>query len=179
MPQFSVTRRLPFRPADLYAIAADVPSYPRFVPLCTDARVWDESVDADGRRHFRAAIDLAYPKLRLSETLTSEVTTDPVALAVRAVSTAAPAKFLDNRWLFHDLGAGGTDVDFYISYELEAGRCSFWSAACSIMRCARSSTPSRPAPGNSTSRWGDDARRSEHEFAGGGGKPGRAATLAS
>jgi coenzyme Q-binding protein COQ10 len=120
MPQFSVTRRLPFRPADLYAIAADVPSYPRFVPLCSDARVWDESVDADGRRHFRAAIDIAYPKLRLSETLTSEVTTDPVALAVRAVSTAAPAKFLDNRWLFHDLGAGGTDVDFYISYELRS-----------------------------------------------------------
>jgi coenzyme Q-binding protein COQ10 len=120
MPQFSVTRRLPFRPADLYAIAADVPSYPRFVPLCSDARIWDESVDADGRRHFRAAIDLAYPKLRLSETLTSEVTTDPVALAVRAVSRAAPAKFLDNRWLFHDLGAGGTDVDFYISYELRS-----------------------------------------------------------
>jgi coenzyme Q-binding protein COQ10 len=118
MPQFSVTRRLPFRPADLYAIAADVPSYPRFVPLCAGARVWDESVDADDRRHFRAAIDLAYPKLRLSETLTSEVTTDPVALAVRAVSRTAPAKFLDNRWLFHDLGAGGTDVDFYISYEL-------------------------------------------------------------
>jgi coenzyme Q-binding protein COQ10 len=46
------------------------------------------------------------------------VTTDPVALAVRAVSRAAPAKFLDNRWLFHDLGAGGTDVDFYIAYEL-------------------------------------------------------------
>lgn len=120
MPQFSVTRRLPFRPADLYAIAADVPSYSRFVPLCTDARVWDESVDADGRRHFRAAIDIAYPTLRLSETLTSEVTTDPVALAVRSVSTTAPAKFVDNRWLFHDLGAGGTDVDFYISYELRS-----------------------------------------------------------
>ena len=120
MPEFSVTRRLPFRPADLYAIAADVPSYPRFVPLCADARVWDERTDADGRRYFRAAIDVAYPKLRLSETLTSDVTTDPVALAVRAVSRAAPAKFLDNRWLFHDLGAGGTDVDFYISYELRS-----------------------------------------------------------
>lgn len=120
MPQFSITRRLPFRPADLYAIAADVPSYPRFVPLCTAARVWDDSKDADGRQHFRAAIDLAYPKLRLSETLTSEVTADPVALAVRAVSKAAPAKLLDNRWLFHDLGAGGTDVDFYLAYELRS-----------------------------------------------------------
>jgi coenzyme Q-binding protein COQ10 len=120
MPQFSITRRLPFRPADLYAIAADVPSYPRFVPLCTGARAWDDSTDADGRLHFRAAIDLAYPKLRLSETLTSEVTADPVALAVRAVSTAAPAKFLDNRWLFHDLGGGGTEVDFYLAYELRS-----------------------------------------------------------
>ena len=120
MPQFTITRRLPFRPADLYAVAADVPSYPRFVPLCTGARAWDESTDADGRLHFRAAIDLAYPKLRLSETLTSEVTADPVALAVRAVSSSAPAKFLDNRWLFHDLGAAGTDVDFYLAYELRS-----------------------------------------------------------
>jgi coenzyme Q-binding protein COQ10 len=123
MSEFSITRRLPFRAADLYAIAADVASYPRFVPLCADARVWDERSDADGRRYFRAAIDVAYPKLRLSETLTSDVTTDPVALAVRSVSRAAPAKFLDNRWLFHDLGpggTGGTEVDFYISYELRS-----------------------------------------------------------
>lgn len=120
MPQFSLARRLPFRPAELYAIAADVPNYPRFVPLCAAARVWDEHCDADGRSHFRAAIDLAYPRLRLAETLTSEVTADPAAFAVRAVSKAAPAKFLDNRWLFHDLGAMGTDVDFYLAYELRS-----------------------------------------------------------
>jgi len=120
MPQFSLTRRLPFRPAELYAIAADVPNYPRFVPLCVGARVWDERTDSDGRSHFRAAIDLAYPRLRLSETLTSEVTADPVAVAVQAVSKAAPAKFLDNRWLFHDLGPAGTDVDFYLAYELRS-----------------------------------------------------------
>jgi coenzyme Q-binding protein COQ10 len=120
MPQFSITRRLPFHAADLYAIAADVPSYPRFVPLCAGARVWDEHTDADGRRHFRAAIDVAYPKLRLFETLTSEVTADPAALAVRSVSRTAPAKLVDNRWVFHDLANGGTDVDFYLAYELRS-----------------------------------------------------------
>lgn len=120
MPQFSLTRRLPFRPVELYAIAADVPNYPRFVPLCAGARVWDSRQDADGRAHFRAAIELAYPRLRLSETLTSDVTADPVAFSVRSVSKAAPAKFLDNRWLFHDLGGAGTDVDFYIDYELRS-----------------------------------------------------------
>lgn len=125
MPRFSVTRRLPFRPADLYAIAADVGSYPRFVPLCTAARVWGESTDADGRLRFRAAIDLSYPKLRLAETLTSEVTADPVALAVRAESASPPAKCLDNRWLFHDLGTGGTDVDFYLDYELRSRTLQF------------------------------------------------------
>jgi coenzyme Q-binding protein COQ10 len=125
MPQFSITRRLPFRPAELYAIAADVASYPRFVPLCTGVRVWDENTDADGRRHFRAAIDIAYPKLRLAETLTSEVTADRMALAVRSVSNSAPARFLDNRWLFHDLGGGGTDVDFYLAYELRSRTLQF------------------------------------------------------
>ncbi|HUF44359.1 MAG TPA: type II toxin-antitoxin system RatA family toxin [Aestuariivirgaceae bacterium] len=120
MPQFTITRRLPFRAADLYAIAADVASYPHFVPLCAGARVWDESTDADGRRYFRAAIDIAYPKLRLAETLTSEVTADPVALAVRSVSRQAPAKLVDNRWLFHGLPAGGTDVEFHLAYELSS-----------------------------------------------------------
>jgi coenzyme Q-binding protein COQ10 len=125
MPQFSLTRRLPFRAADLYAIAADVPSYPQFVPLCTAARAWDETKDADGRLHFRAAIDIVYPKLRLAETLTSEVTVDAAALAVRAVSTTGPAKFVDNRWLFHELARGGTDVDFYLAYELRSRSLQF------------------------------------------------------
>lgn len=125
MPQFAITRRLPFRAAELYAIAADVASYPRFVPLCTAARVWGESTDADGRSYFGAAIDLAYPKLRLSETLTSEVTADPVTLSVRAVSKSPPARFLDNRWLFHDLGRAGTEVDFYLAYELRSRTLQF------------------------------------------------------
>jgi coenzyme Q-binding protein COQ10 len=125
MPQFSITRRLPFRAAELYAIAADVPSYPHFVPLCIGARTWDETEDADGRLHFRAAIDMAYPKLRLAETLASEVTADPVALAVRAVSNSGPAKFVDNRWLFHELPRGGTDVDFYLAYELRSRSLQF------------------------------------------------------
>lgn len=118
MAQYSITRRLPFRATDLFIIAADVASYPAFVPLCVGARVWDDRWDAEGRRRFRAAIDVAYPKLRIAETLTSEVTVDPVALWVQAVSNQGPVRHLDNRWLFHDLPRGGADIDFFIAYDM-------------------------------------------------------------
>lgn len=118
MPQYSITRRLPFRATDLFAIAADVASYPTFVPLCVAARVWNGHHDHEGRQRFRAAIDVAYPKLRIAETLTSEVTADPVALWVQAVSDQGPVRHLDNRWLFHGLPRGGADVDFFIAYEM-------------------------------------------------------------
>jgi coenzyme Q-binding protein COQ10 len=120
MRQFSVTRRLPFRATDLLAIAADVRRYPEFVPLCVGARVWDERSDAEGRRHFRAAFDVAYPKLRIAETLSSDVTVDPVALWVRALSHSGPVRHLDNRWLFHELLRGGTDVDLWLAYEMSS-----------------------------------------------------------
>jgi coenzyme Q-binding protein COQ10 len=66
---FQTTRRVAFEPELLFSIVADVARYEEFLPLCTGSKVWDERTDEQGRRCFRASLDIEYPKLRLKETL--------------------------------------------------------------------------------------------------------------
>jgi coenzyme Q-binding protein COQ10 len=122
--KFSLTRRLPFRPADLYAIAADVRRYPAFIPLCTAARVSDERTDPEGRARFRASVDIAYPKLHLAETFVSDVIADPRRLRIDVVAIGGPVKHLTGDWRFLD-APGGTDVTFNLDYQMSSRMLQF------------------------------------------------------
>jgi coenzyme Q-binding protein COQ10 len=116
---FQTTRRVAFEPELLFSIVSDVASYGQFVPLCNAARVWDDRTGEDGRRHFRASLDIAYPKLRLKETFVSDVLADPNRLSVRATSNEGPVRHIDNRWLFTP-ARGGCDIDFHLDYEMSS-----------------------------------------------------------
>ena len=39
MPKFNVKRRMPYTADQLYALVADVESYPQFLPWCSAARI--------------------------------------------------------------------------------------------------------------------------------------------
>ena len=119
MTVFHTTRRVAFPPQHLLAIVADVASYPAFLPLCTGARVWDETDLGNGRRSFRASLDIEYPKLRLKETFVSDVVVDAKRLTIRATSHEGPVKHIDNRWLF-SAARGGCDIDFHLDYEMSS-----------------------------------------------------------
>ncbi|MGE0211633.1 MAG: type II toxin-antitoxin system RatA family toxin [Parvibaculaceae bacterium] len=119
MTVFTVTRRLAFAPSDLYPIAADVGSYPSFLPLCTDARISEMRTDPLGRSLFHAAVDIAYDKLSLKETFVSEVIADPAAMRIDVLAIGGPVKHLNGFWLFTP-AAGGTDVTFHIDYEMSS-----------------------------------------------------------
>lgn len=118
MTHFSLTRRMPHPPELLYSIAADVASYSGFVPLCASSRVWNASLDDEGRKHFRGALTIAYPKLGLAETLACNVTADASRLMVRAHSEEGPVKHLENRWRFRPDGQGGTEVEFEVEFTM-------------------------------------------------------------
>ena len=121
MPQFRTGRVLPFNPADLYAIAADVQFYPTFVPLCRSVRIWNASTSEDGSSVFTARIDIAYPKLAIAESFESEVTCDPTQLSVKSYSLKPPFRYLDSSWRFlPQRGGGGTRVMIAIDYELRS-----------------------------------------------------------
>lgn len=119
MTVFTVTRRLAFGPADLYAIAADVVRYPEFVPLCTGARISEEREDPLGRSLFRAAVDVRYARLGLAETFVSDVIADPAAMRIDVIAIGGPVKHLNGFWLF-TAAPGGTDVTFHLDYEMSS-----------------------------------------------------------
>jgi coenzyme Q-binding protein COQ10 len=108
-----------FAPELLFAIVADVAAYPEFVPLCTGAKMWDERELEDGKRGFRASLDIEYPKLRLKETFVSDVVVDEKRLTIRATSNEGPVKHIDNRWLFTS-ARGGCDIDFHLDYQMSS-----------------------------------------------------------
>jgi coenzyme Q-binding protein COQ10 len=114
---YQTTRRVAFEPELLFSIVADVARYEEFLPLCTGSKVWDERTDEQGRRCFRASLDIEYPKLRLKETFVSDVIVDEKRLTVRARSNEGPVKHIDNRWLFTQ-ARGGCDIDFHLEYEM-------------------------------------------------------------
>ncbi|MFO1089959.1 MAG: type II toxin-antitoxin system RatA family toxin [Hyphomicrobiales bacterium] len=117
MPHFQTIRRSPYRPEQLYEIAADVGRYREFLPLCTESRVWNREIAAEGRVRFEASLDIAYAKLGIRETFFSHVTCDPAALSVRSTSDRAPLQHLDSRWLFTPAG-GGADVSISVDYQM-------------------------------------------------------------
>jgi coenzyme Q-binding protein COQ10 len=116
---YQTTRRVEFEPELLFSIVSDVARYGEFLPLCIGANVWDEREDEQGRRLFRASLDIAYPKLGLKETFASNVVADPGRLTVRATSNEGPVKNIDNRWLFTP-ARGGCDIDFHLDYEMSS-----------------------------------------------------------
>ena len=125
MPHYQVTRRVPHRAADVYAIVCDVASYPEFVPLCADARIWNERTLPDGKRQFDAELLIVYDKLGLRERFVSEVSCNPETLAVKALSNRPPVKHIDNRWRVVPVGDEACDIEFSIDYQMSSRMLQF------------------------------------------------------
>lgn len=117
MPQFHTRRRVPFSPAEMMELVADVERYPEFLPLCEGLRVLSKQPPSDGRTVLTAAMDVGYKAIR--ETFTSRVTIDRTLQEVRAELIDGPFRQLDNRWRFEEV-PGGCVVDFTIAYEFKS-----------------------------------------------------------
>jgi len=113
------TRHLVRHSADnMFALVADVESYPDFVPLCEDLRIRGRQ-DLDGDRQILIAdMTVGYKVFR--ETFTSKVTVDRPNLLITVAYLDGPFRKLENRWRFTPKGEGACDVEFYISYEFKS-----------------------------------------------------------
>lgn len=116
MPTFSTKRRVPFSAAQMYAVVADVERYPEFLPMCTGLKVSSRAAVADGE-DLVARMSVGYKQI--AESFTTNVKLRPAALSIDAAYLDGPFKRLENRWRFVDVD-GGSDVDFYISYEFKS-----------------------------------------------------------
>lgn len=114
MKRFATRHTVPHSATDMFALVADVESYPQFVPLCSALRVRSRSSDAAGRQLIVADMSVAYKLIR--ETYTSRILLDEAALAIDVSNIDGPFRQLDNLWRFHPIDELSCEVEFVLTY---------------------------------------------------------------
>lgn len=118
MTSFRNSRRVRHSAPDMFDLVADVGRYPEFVPLCESLKVRRHVASGEGVEILIADMTVAYRVFR--ETFTSQVTLDRPRLTIVVEYLDGPFSHLENRWNFKELDTGGSEVEFYISYEFRS-----------------------------------------------------------
>ncbi len=113
-----VSKRLPYRPDQLFALVGDVMAYPDFVPWITAMRTWNahslgeevETVDAE------AGVGFSFLKERFS----TRVRRDRANRQIDVSLLSGPFRRLANRWQFFEADDGGTRVEFDIDFQFKS-----------------------------------------------------------
>lgn len=113
MTKHSETRIVPYSADLMYAVVADVESYPKFVPGVKALHIAGRS-EVKGREVLSARMTAGFANF--SESYTSRVVLDPAARTIDVVQTEGPFRMLENRWRFTPQG-DGCKVDFSIAFE--------------------------------------------------------------
>ncbi len=109
----SVTRRLHYKPGQLFDLVGDVERYPEFVPWVTDLRTWNRRPAGEGRESLDAEATVKFAIVK--ERFATRVTLDPAASIIDVELLSGPFSHLTNRWRFTAEGAE-TLVDFSIDF---------------------------------------------------------------
>lgn len=114
MPTHHETRRLPWTAEQMFALVADVESYPKFLPWCAAARIRRRHPAEDGEV-LEADLVISFKVFR--ESFGSHVTLRP---AMRRIDTAyldGPFRHMRSSWDFRPLQEGGCEVAFFVDFE--------------------------------------------------------------
>lgn len=112
MPVHSVEKILPYTQKQLYDLVADISSYPKFIPWCEAARVWEKEGD-------KILADLVIRFKGISGKYTSRVLLDEAEYEISVDLAQGPFKHLYQGWKFSKV-SGGTKVEFDIDFELRS-----------------------------------------------------------
>lgn len=112
MPTHAEERVVPFTPAQMYDLVADVGRYPEFLPWCTGARVRERS-------ETLVVADLMIGYKMIRERFTSRVTLQPEDRRIDVRYIEGPFRYLQNHWIFKDHEQGCL-VDFYVDFEFKS-----------------------------------------------------------
>lgn len=108
MPGIRETRQLPYTPAQMYDLVADVGRYPEFLPWVIATRVRSDS-------DTEMVADMVVGFKNLRERFTSRVEKQrPDFLRVHYVD--GPLRDLDNMWRFAPCGQQSCTVDFSVEF---------------------------------------------------------------
>ncbi len=101
----------------MFALVADVESYPKFLPLCEELKLRRREW-RDGKEVLSTTMVIGYKLIR--ESFTTEVMLDPETRSIVVHYLDGPFSFLENRWRFEPLTPGSCEVDFYIAYSFRS-----------------------------------------------------------
>ena len=118
MPMFNSSRRVKHSPEQMFALVADVETYPQFLPLCEGLTVRRRTPREGGGEVLLADMTVGYKAIR--ETFTSRVTLDRPKLKILVEYLRGPFSNLENRWTFEPRGTAACDVGFFIAYEFKS-----------------------------------------------------------
>lgn len=133
-----MTRLLPYRPEDLFALVGDVRTYPDFVPWVTSMRVWNERETAPGVTELDAEAQVGFAMIK--ERFATTVMRDADQRLIRVTLIRGPFRHLRNEWRFLPHLAG-TQVDFFIDFEFRSKlldkilQANFDRAAFRLINC--------------------------------------------
>ena len=113
MPTHHETRVLPYTPDQMYALVADVESYPQFLPWTAAARI--RSREEKGEAEVLTA-DLVISFKVFREKFGSRVTLWPESRRIDTEYIDGPFRYMESRWEFRDAG-GGCEVSFFVDFE--------------------------------------------------------------
>jgi coenzyme Q-binding protein COQ10 len=108
MPAHRETKELPYSAAQMYALVADVGSYPAFLPWVVGTRIRQDS-----ETEMLADVLVGFKGLR--EQFSSRV----VKVQNQSIDVDyldGPLKQLHNEWRFRDNSAGGSEIEFYVEF---------------------------------------------------------------
>ena len=111
MPHHAETRRLPYTPAQVYALVADIGRYAEFLPWVQGMRIQKTEGNV-----ITADMIVGFKMVR--ERFTSQVTLTPET-RVHVDYLSGPLKYLHNDWVFRPAPGGACDIDFSVDFEFK------------------------------------------------------------
>jgi coenzyme Q-binding protein COQ10 len=119
MPTHAENRRMPYSARQMYALVADVASYPEFLPWCQAARIRSVTPLPDGTGEVMAA-DLVISFKLFRERFGSRVTLRPAEYKIDVEYLDGPFRYLNNHWRFIPAGDAACDAEFFVDFEFRS-----------------------------------------------------------
>jgi len=98
-------RIFPYKGKELYAVVADVASYPQFIPFCTGSRIASSALVGAMQEKTEVDAELMVGFLSFKESYVSRVTCVPFKSVQAVASSSTPLfKALSTTWTFQSIG---------------------------------------------------------------------------
>ncbi|MEM6309741.1 MAG: type II toxin-antitoxin system RatA family toxin [Pseudomonadota bacterium] len=115
MPTHSETKFVPHSADEMYALVADVASYPKFLPWCAAARIRRQEPHGDA---VLMDADLVISFKVFREKFGSRVVLNGDARTIDTEYIDGPFRYMKSNWSFVDVD-GGCEASFFVDFEFK------------------------------------------------------------